>query len=642
MKRLLAMILALAMLVTLVPVAFATGEATNEPAGITVVYNFKAFEGSADSGTISKAIEYDDTYGFWMWRKNYSRDITMKSVHLQYNVRNDINNSASDMDEDDFFLAFEIDIPVSGLYDVTLNNRTYKSYGATAKLYIIPASTANEDLASWMKNPDNKSFGDEFSFCDSTLTKWGEQDEPLGEKYFEAGKYVFAYAVTGVTGSSRTMFVKGITLDGDGETAANYVPIISSLTATENEGVTTVKAETKLMSDAVNSAEDATITYTVATDDATLAEVDATTGVVTGLADGTATIIATATKNGLSSSKSIEVTVTAPPVAEPEETAPEAAPTEINYGVFASDAVCASAVTANGTKLSEATDNIATGTLTPGETLTATAEDNVTGYKFRYWVLGSAATGRYYSSENTVTVNPYANIALTAIYTEVEEETEYLDFFNWNGDYVDSKAIADGKVTALPTATLTGYEFAHWLLEDNVTKLTSENYATTEISDGVSKAMAQYTAVNGYDSSNKPEGTSTTGWTRGGKLVSYSETYEFFKWLNEVGEIEKYAGEAITDKLPLVVLENNGTNYMIEYDKGECEIVEAGILFGSNADVDVKSAYSKATVKNLKPHGQFTAAPVENATASLQSSARGYLMYKDKNDSDKIKVVYSN
>lgn len=324
-----------------------------------------------------------------------------------------------------------------------------------------------------------------------------------------------------------------------------------------------------------------------------------------------------------------------PVVAESE---PEPAPTEISYGVFVSDAACASAVTANGTKLSDTTDGFATGELATGTTLTATAEDNVPGYKFRYWVLGSAATGRYYSSDNIVTVNPYANIALTAIYTEVEEETEYLDFFNWNGDYVDSKAIADEKVTALPTATLTGYAFAHWLLEDNETELTSENYAAIAIPDGVSKAMAQYTALNGYDSSNKPKGTSSTGWTRDGKLVTYSETYEFFTWLNEVGEIKAY-DKMVEDQIPLVVLEEKNGVYMIEYDKGGYTIVEAGILFGSDADVDVKSAYSKATVKRILPHGQFTAAPIANATASLQSNARGYVMYRDKEDN--IKVVYS-
>ena len=270
-------------------------------------------------------------------------------------------------------------------------------------------------------------------------------------------------------------------------------------------------------------------------------------------------------------------------VAEDTEDEPEAAPTTVNYGVFVSDATCAGAVTANGTQLSDTTDGFATGEFAPGTTVTATAEDNVTGYKFRYWVLGSAATGRYY----------------------------------WNGDYVDSKAIADGKVTALPTATLTGYEFAHWLLEDNVTKLTSENYAETEIQDGVSKAIAQYTALNGYDSSNKPEGTSEHGWTRDGKLVSYSKTYEFFTWLNKVGEIKAY-DTAVEDKVPLVVLEENNGAYMIEYDKGDYTIVEAGILFGKDADVDVNSAYSKATVKNIKPHGQFTAAPIANATASMQ------------------------
>ena len=84
---------------------------------------------------------------------------------------------------------------------------------------------------------------------------------------------------------------------------------------------------------------------------------------------------------------------------------------------------------------------------------------------------------------------------------------------------------------------------------------------------------------------------------------------------------------------------NDGTGaYMLEYDKGEYEIVEAGILFGSTEKPIVSSAYSKAKVKNIKPHGQFTVKP-EGKTVGMEAFARGYVMYRDKEDN--IKVVYS-
>ena len=313
-----------------------------------------------------------------------------------------------------------------------------------------------------------------------------------------------------------------------------------------------------------------------------------------------------------------------------------AAPTEINYGVF-DNVEDSDAVTVTGGE-----NNKLFGSVTAGTGISATANDNVPGYTFRYWVLGSAATGRYYSSEPTVTVNPYANIALTAIYTEATEDTKYLDFFNWNGEFVDSKAIENGKVAALPSATITGYNFAHWLLENNVTQLTNTNYTEVDIPDGVSKAMAQYTVDGTYDTpvENKD---SATGWTRNGNLVTYSEDYEFFTWLNDVGTIAAYTGEEISDEIPLAVLESDGgENFMLEYDKGAYIIKEAGILFGKTEKVNVESAYSKATVKRFDEdgHGQLTAAP--EGDADMELYARGYVMYNDKVIyTDAIAVNYS-
>ena len=298
------------------------------------------------------------------------------------------------------------------------------------------------------------------------------------------------------------------------------------------------------------------------------------------------------------------------------------APTTVNYGVF-DNIEQADAVTVTGGE-----NNKLFGSVTAGTGISATANDNVQGHTFRYWVLGSAATGRYYSSEPTVTVNPYANIALTAIYTQATEETKYLDFFNWNGEYVDSKEVTDGKVTALPTQpTLTGYKFLNWILEDNETMFTD---ATVEIPESISKAMAQYTAVDDYDQAVQNNG-SVKGWTRNGELVTYSENYEFFTWLKAPGDIDEYNGEDIADKIPLAVLESDGgENFMLEYDKGAYTIKEAGILFGKTANVNVESAYSKATAKYLEEdgHGQLTAAP--EGDKAMELYARGYVMYNDK------------
>ncbi len=466
---------------------------------------------------------------------NTSRPLQFSSsgyfrLYSVYTVSQDASQNFNNKSGAKLALAFEKPYTVPSFYAVSLCPSTGENTATKAEFYMEDIDSQKTTVEEYTV-PESRN-GTSYNF---NINSAQNQDNELDELVYCNGKNDLM--ISFFTGAGGNLRISSLTL----------TPVdVSSITLNAPTTLEVDETSTVKVMAGEKSVVDSFVTYTV-TEETDVIDI-APDGTVTAKAVGTATI--TATVGEFSATATIEVTEA--PVEEPEE--PEAAPTEINYGVFVSDANCASAVTANGTQLSEATDNIATGTLNPGATLTATAEDNVIGYKFHYWVLGSAATGRYYSSENTVTVNPYANIALTAIYTEVEEETKYLDFFNWNGDYVDSKAIADGKVTELPTATLTGYEFAHWLLEDNVTKLTSENYAETEIPDGVSKAMAQYTALNGYDSSNKPEGTSEHGWTRDGKLVSYSKTYEFFTWLNEVGEIKAY-DTAVEDKVPLVVLE---------------------------------------------------------------------------------------
>ncbi|MBE6966325.1 MAG: hypothetical protein E7441_09875 [Ruminococcaceae bacterium] len=303
---------------------------------------------------------------------------------------------------------------------------------------------------------------------------------------------------------------------------------------------------------------------------------------------------------------------------------------KVTYGVF--DNIDGSdAVTVQGGE-----DNKLFGTVTAGTRISATANDKE-GYTFRHWVLGSAATGRYYSSDKTVTVNPYANISLTAVYTQNNTEPA-VDLYNWNGEYIETLAASElAEKLSEVQPTMTGYTFA------NEWKISDEEYLTkdSEITEDT-QAVAQFTEVGNYDQPVSPVGTSSTGWMRNGNHVTYSENYTFFTWLNAVGEIKAYDGEAITDRIPLAVLEKNGTNFMLEYDEGDYEVVEAGILFGSTAEVDVKGAYSKAIVKNLEKnngHGQLTATAHPDGTEGMQSYARGYVIYDDNGTN---KVVYTD
>lgn len=303
-----------------------------------------------------------------------------------------------------------------------------------------------------------------------------------------------------------------------------------------------------------------------------------------------------------------------------DKAAPEEAPAEVTYGVF-DNIENYDAVTVSG-----GSDNKLFGAVEAGTEIKATAGEK-DGYKFRYWVLGSVATGRYYSSEKTVTVKPYANVSLTAIYTATDAGKTYLDFFNYNGEFIDSKEVIDGKVSALPeNPTLTGYSFTNWILEDK--KTTFKTAAELTIPAGVTGAVAQYNALGGYDTPIENKG-SENGWMRNGKLATYSADYVFYKWLTDAGIFEANTTES-TEKTPIAILEKSGASFMLEYDKGAYEIKEAGILFGKTETVNVESAYSKAIAMRYEAdgHGQLTATP--NGDENMELYVRGYVMYGDK------------
>ncbi|MBQ2743188.1 MAG: hypothetical protein IJF32_10340, partial [Oscillospiraceae bacterium] len=89
--------------------------------------------------------------------------------------------------------------------------------------------------------------------------------------------------------------------------------------------------------------------------------------------------------------------------------------------------------------------------------------------------------------------------------------------------------------------------------------------------------------------------------------------------------------EEIKDKVPVAVLDysDNHKAYMLEYDAGDYEIVEAGIIFGKDT-ADIKTYTSQRKEK----HNQFTV-PEEG-----ELDATGYIIYTlDNGASYKTKYV---
>lgn len=311
--RLLAFMLVVVMVICMAPLASAEGEATTDGmSGVKVVYKFnKAGLSSGNTKTQlinnpGGAIDYADTNGFWRYgARNESvgngsayKDIVDKYLSISAN-----GDAAG-------YIVLVLNVPVKGNYKVTFESWKRTDGVSKGGVYIIPAS---DDIQSAVKDAIKNDIGlcsDTVSYYDASGTSAanavrGEFD--LGTRSFEVGEYYVIFTQES-NETSKAMRFSTLTLDG----GANVVPMISSLTATENDGVKTVKAEATLMSDGAPVTEPVTYSYAVAEDDATIASVDPTTGVVTGKINATATIIATATVGSYSSSKSIEVPVTNP------------------------------------------------------------------------------------------------------------------------------------------------------------------------------------------------------------------------------------------------------------------------------------------------------------------------------------------
>ena len=633
MKKFLSIILALAMLMSLVPAAFATeGETeTREYSGITVKYDFTNFEGAASNVVVNELAEsYNSTYGFWKYRGDGNdRDATLLSktdygtddsddtvLFVKYVTNNTIYNDVTGKNENDFYIAFELNVPAAGYYNVKLNNVQVANYGATAQLYIFPGTVADDELVSLMKKDDTYLHGSGFEFCNTALkhNRYGSKEEILGDKYFEKANYIFVYAVTkenaGTGLANRQMGIKGITLDGDGDTAANYVPIVSSLSATANDdGTTTVKAEAKYMSDAVAEATDVAYTYAVAEDDTDKAEI-INGNIVKGKANGTATIIATATKNGLSSSKSIEVAVTKPVTEEPDYTADLT-------NAFAHESTTANAVTiptsgvtvntyvytVDGTKKSlDATETVSAGKAYEVDAGKITGMD---GREFLYWAKGLSMDKKQIVSGNAkYSFIPTVEAThLIAVFAPITEEGEAkAEFYNGNGQLLpDYTVTSDEKVTIPELPSMAGYgDATHWELYGDTTEYKEGDNVPLS---GSMIFVAQYkdleeknaVTVNGgscdktaYKYGDVVTCTPTTTenfvcWKKDGVIVSMDPTYTFNAWetctVEAVYGNHEFAGKAT--KLLIDII--NDKFIMAEFIglSNYGNVVEKGVMIGN-------------------------------------------------------------
>ncbi len=298
--------------------------------------------------------------------------------------------------------------------------------------------------------------------------------------------------------------------------------------------------------------------------------------------------------------------------------------------------------------------------VTRGDPVTLSAPE-VEGYNFVGWMRGTYNAGEAYNSkfvdleeneDGTYTYNVWTNTYLTAVYEPAgDSEAPKVRFWNYDGSFLGEKLVSELDPENLPTASLIGYAFREWWVDEN-TQLDIEN-----LTAAVTNAVAQYdkksyltendgdeVTTNGSTSNTTEElfgervyceEEGATHWLRDGKIVAYGDTYSHYTW---DGTHIHSSRAAVTPK-PLVVLESTTVDgaYMIEYEAPEgYTIAEVGILFAASGTPDVNSASERFSSQRGTSRGQFAAAPSDES----YTVARGYMIYTD-NATGSAYVIYS-
>lgn len=270
-----------------------------------------------------------------------------------------------------------------------------------------------------------------------------------------------------------------------------------------------------------------------------------------------------------------------------------------------------------------------------GKTITLTAESELDdGSTFAYW--RDMSTGSFLGADLTYSFPAIAKHNIEAVYDAPQSgNTATVELWNMNGELVktiENVALGtefDSLVTDV-TASMTGYSDYTWSAAGTtITRLTRAvaQYTGTSEDALIGDAITADITVNAaaqtdlyYDKAITAEADGEKVWKRNDRAVFYGTSYTYYPW--SATRIRSSSGAF--ELKPFVVLDKNGNGeYMLEYFAPDgYELVEAGILFGGDS-VSIESFVSRAKVKSLKTHGQFTA-----SAHGEEAAARGYIIYK--------------
>ncbi len=314
MKRLLSLILAISMMISLLPAISAT-EIT-EMSGIKVVYDLAGYLNDATLGAEVtnigfKTIDYTNSNGFFEFAASnyggtgYSWDDNANALKPNSYVKIITRGLQMAFSKTPWF-ALKIYVPKTGLYTPKVS---YIKYTKKSESYIdyFLIKVTDEPVSETLEESGLTTLHSGYIGSKRCETATDKQESIDGESFddktipLSAGEYYLVYyprmvAENGASGSAA--MAGNFTLDG-GETAEPEVMALK-LSCDEKrvfDNSTANLSATFVMSNgAMRSATG--VTYQVTDETKQYASVDKDTGVISGIAPGTAEFVATATVNG--------------------------------------------------------------------------------------------------------------------------------------------------------------------------------------------------------------------------------------------------------------------------------------------------------------------------------------------------------
>ncbi len=516
-------------------------------------------------------------------------------------------------DGDDGYYALAFNVPEDGLYDLTVKLAD-ECPGATDRCYVsymvLDGGVTADEINSAVADP-SKRLG--------TLCSVNNEDKKLTETVsvnLTAGEHVIVFNAHNGTGTNDCFVLSYFKLSKD--SGALNAPFGGKIAIDETNltagGAAKVSFDGKLYGSLDWNSYVATETTFRSSNDA-VATVDAS-GNVTAKGAGTADIYAVVDGYKLAS-----VTVNVPVTKF------------LGIGIPSGCIINA--------KGNNEIEDIAVGTEI---TLIKPDHEN-----FKYFRIGGIKNGKAIR-DNTYTFTLVSPTCVTAVYDN--EDDVKLELWGPNNTIIDVLTPPSGETSFTAdlsgyTPRFAGYTFNGWKFADG----SSYNGGTV---DNVKRVVADFTAdadqsvsgitVNGNETAatnntavTVPGTSSAAIFRRDGTIVYRGESYSHYPWTATSITVDNSGSEeTISPKVLLTRHASRGTEFMLEYNTFGTAFVEAGIVFGATADVELGAYYQKASTAKTDAHGQMTARSSGDATTAY---ARGYLVY---NDGKNIKVVYTD